>query len=118
VSDDERGARYVSEYSTKGIGRELTRWPDRLIEAIRAVKGSRLIATFGSWWGMDVEEEKEEKTEWVARFSLPAVVLAATQGEPWAVALMLALRRVVCLRGGAIRYTRPRRVSEGPIAIV
>jgi hypothetical protein len=108
VKDKERGARYVADYSTKGIGRELTRWPDRLDEAIRALKGSRLIGTFGTWWGTDLEEDVEDQVEWATSFVTRDVVRAAVAGEPWAVGVMLRLRKAAVLRNGSLVYTRVR----------
>jgi hypothetical protein len=108
ITDAERGARYVADYSTKGIGRELSRWPARLVEAIRALKGSRLIGTFGTWWNFDLEEEEPDGVVWKEPVDTFAVVSAAARGEPWAVGVMLMLRRSVILRDGKLLYRHVR----------
>lgn len=55
-TDAERAAQYVSKYITKPFDDGTTRNPVRLIEAIKALHGRRLIATFGTWRGQRLTE--------------------------------------------------------------
>jgi hypothetical protein len=112
IWDAQGGAEYVSRYTTKGIGRELSRYPDRLVEAIAALRGSRLIGTFGTWWGVELDEEPPEEHGWRVSTPLESLVKLAAAKEPWAVGLMLMLGRSAVLRGATLDYRRVR-VNDG-----
>lgn len=49
--DPEQAARYVSKYITKPFDDGTIRNPERLLQAVEALHGRRLVATFGRWRG-------------------------------------------------------------------
>lgn len=49
--DSDAAASYVSKYVTKPFTESTTREPNRLVEAIQALHGRRLVSTFGTWRG-------------------------------------------------------------------
>lgn len=115
VDDNKGQARYVSDYCSKGVSRSLYYNHDLLVEAVIALKGSRLIGTFGDWWNVNLEEEEQDQVEWKEVEKVSTVVRAAVDGAPWAVGLLLLLKRQVRVRNGQLRYSRITTGPDGPI---
>ncbi len=84
--DAVKAGRYVSKYVTKPFDDGTTRTPTRLIEAIRALHGRRLVGTFGSWRGLKLTVYTPSGT-WVRVCSLAQLRSAADEGEEDAVQL-------------------------------
>jgi len=50
--DGSAAADYITKYITKPFGADTIRSPSRLLDAIRALHGRRLVSTFGDWRGL------------------------------------------------------------------
>lgn len=82
------GADYVAKYATKAFDHTVTTRDDWLDEAIRALKGRRLISTFGDWRGfkLSAPEPSDEGWELIADFD--RVIALANNNHPGAVWLI------------------------------
>lgn len=91
VQDHDKGVGYVAKYAAKGFDRGVVQDRDSLIECLLAVRGRRLLGTFGAWRGLRIERDAENVTDWapVARFD--ACWQAASRGESWAVGIFRSL---------------------------
>lgn len=56
-------ARYLTKYLSKPVPSSIVRNPDLLTEAIQALQGRRMVATFGDWRGLKLTQT-EVKTGW------------------------------------------------------
>lgn len=79
--DADAAASYVSKYITKPFDDGTTRNPAKLIEAIRALHGRRLVSTFGSWRGYRLTEYHPAGV-WIKVKPLGVLRLAAERGDP------------------------------------
>lgn len=89
------GANYVAKYATKAFDHTVTTKDEWLDEAIRALKGRRLITTFGDWRGfsLTVEEPSGDGWEMVADFDrVIALAQAQHPGAMWLIQYFEALR--------------------------
>lgn len=84
--------RYVTAYVTKGIADAVIEDPEKLQEAMKALKGRRMCGTFGTWRGLDLTASVPEATDWKEVGSLDKVLRSASRGEPWARAILKSLR--------------------------
>lgn len=84
VSDARGGARYVAKYAAKGFGSDVEQDADCLLECVLALRGRRLLGTFGAWRGRRIERPAPDSVEWRKLGSLAAVASAARRGERWA----------------------------------
>jgi hypothetical protein len=92
ISADKDVAYYVGKYVTKGTNDEVWKHPARAAEFVRAVKGVRMCATFGSWRGYKLlQREKEEPGEWTHVASLASLVRRMNAGEEHARRLLIVL---------------------------
>jgi hypothetical protein len=89
--NDHRVVEYVASYAAKGWSREILNDPDHTDESMIALKGRRLIATFGNWYGTELLDEPHDATEYTSVGSLVSITAAARSGDPWAVGLLHAL---------------------------
>lgn len=55
-------ARYVTKYLSKPVPSSILRNPEHLREAIKALEGRHLVATFGDWRGKKLTETVSENT--------------------------------------------------------
>ncbi len=79
-------SRYISKYITKPFDTDTTRTPARLREAIRALHGRRLVATFGAWRGHKLTVYVPSGV-WIRVCTLDQLRAAASSGEDDAVQL-------------------------------
>ncbi len=84
--DPVKAGRYVSKYVTKPFDDGTTRTPTRLREAIRALHGRRLVATFGAWRGLKLTVYVPSGV-WIRVCTLDQLRAAASEGEDDAVSL-------------------------------
>lgn len=84
--------KYVTKYAAKGFDPSILEDRDRLVEAMIALRGSRMMMTFGAWYNRDGEDGAEEKVEWVRVDRLDAIISRARRGEAWAIGVCTALR--------------------------
>jgi hypothetical protein len=84
VWEDDRAVGYVGKYVSKGWSAEVARDPDSLIECILAMRGRRLLGTFGKWRNVDLEGDDHGPDDWVRVGRLVSVHEAYQRGELWA----------------------------------
>lgn len=87
-------ARYVAKYVTKQFDGSVFHHPDRLIEAIQAFKGARLMSTFGAWRGVKLvgDEESFDATVWKPIARLTDVLALVEQGCSASLRILRILR--------------------------
>ncbi len=90
--DPDHAAAYVSKYITKPFDDGTTRTPDRLIQAIEALHGRRLVTTFGAWRGQRLTEYHPSGV-WVRVCPLGVLRERARKGDDQAVELLHYLAR-------------------------
>lgn len=99
VANTDQDAGYVTKYASKPIQRELYHEPDRLDEAIIALKGRRLCLTFGSWYGtpLTTAEDAELADDLIDAggyenmMPLNSLLEQANEGDSWSIALIRQL---------------------------
>lgn len=84
VVEDAKVASYVAKYATKPLHSNVVRSPAHLDECICAVRGRRLVQTFGTWDGLDANDpEPAGDTRMIG--SLHALMTNANGGDAEAV---------------------------------
>jgi len=91
VKDHAAGIDYTCKYVTKGFDRSVVLDPDALLECVVALRGRRLLAAFGEWYGSNVELERDNPGDWRNIGRLDVVATASLRCEPWAVAVCKSL---------------------------
>lgn len=94
IKDGPAIARYVTKYASKPLSHTVIAEPDRLDEAILALKGRRLATTFGTWRGL-LLTPKPDPEAWINLGSLASMIRQAESGEPIAVAICQSLSVVI-----------------------
>lgn len=84
--DVTHAATYISKYITKPFDDSTTRVPLRLIEAIKALHGRRLVMTFGKWRGQRLTEYHPLGV-WIKVIGLGELRLRTEKGDEDAIAL-------------------------------
>lgn len=90
VRDSNSAARYVSKYATKPLNSSFVAVPDRLQEAVLALKGRRLILTFGLWATLQLLAGDSD-VEWRPIAPLWRIIDEAAVGSPSAKAILRSL---------------------------
>lgn len=91
TKDEAHVTHYICKYASKPLDHTVLLDPDRLQEAILALKGKRLCMTFGSWRGYALTDPPESGT-WLQIGTLDELLERASQGDPAATAALDALR--------------------------
>jgi hypothetical protein len=100
IDDDKAAAREVAKYASKGVTSPeddpdaacVHDHPAKLREAMEALQGLRLCATYGSWRGFKLlAKEKPADNEWRDVGRLDEIIARARAGDVWATGLLLAL---------------------------
>jgi len=86
-NDGRAAADYITKYITKPFGADTIRSPDRLLDAIRALHGRRLVSTFGDWRGLRLTAFVPSGV-WERVMPLAVLQLHAYRGDDQAVALL------------------------------
>lgn len=81
IRDRRMTLRYVTKYGTKAIDTTTLRYPDKLLEAIHALRGRRLVLTFGAWRGLRTKP-KQATTDWEDIAPLSAILRQAATNDP------------------------------------
>jgi hypothetical protein len=97
---------YITKYASKPLDPTVVRVPDRLDEAVVALKGKRLCMTFGLWRGYKLTEPPESGT-WIQLGTLDEILEQAEQGDPAAQTALEALR---------VEYAPSTRAPPAPTA--
>lgn len=90
ITSADRAIGYVIKYASKPHDHSMLHDPDRLDEAVVALKGRRLCLTFGTWRGVVLTEVPDTGT-WTPIAPLSRLILQAQTGEPAARAILSAL---------------------------
>lgn len=80
TGDSIQAAGYVTKYLRKPVPSEIVRNPDYLAEAMRALHGRRMVATFGDWRGVQLTAVPD-KGEWSTVCSLRDLIERAGKGD-------------------------------------
>lgn len=97
----ERAVNYAAKYVGKGIDSGVEQKPEAFVEAIKALKGRRMLIVFGEWMGKLSEEIDDdsgdfaipaERGHWRALMSVEKCVSLARQGDEAAVAILNILK--------------------------
>ena len=102
--------RYVTKYGSKPLDHAFVSDPDRLDEAIAALKGRHLAAVFGDWRGWALLDDDEHET-WETVDSLSNLLRRAERGDPAALKIMERLR---CTTPMATTATTDSRAPPDP----
>jgi len=86
-------AGYVAKYAGKAIGPRVWRDPAAFADAIAALAGRRLFATFGIWKALRLSAAPDDTTDWVVVAPLSSVIARAAAGDLDACAILRYLRR-------------------------
>jgi len=92
VQDVAERAAYVARYASKGCDRDVVLDPDALIEAIVALRGRRMLSTFGSWRKLGDEGQDEDQRAFRRLGRFVEIVHAARSNEAWAIGVLTALK--------------------------
>lgn len=93
-ADPARLAAYLTKYVTKPADSSIFAVKDRLDEMIVALKGRRLMLTFGTWRGVRLDPKEPPAGEWVSLGTPAALATDAQAGDPRALRFwQAALRR-------------------------
>lgn len=90
---------YITKYVTKAADHAVVNSPRHLGEAVIAFQGRRLISTFGSWRGLQLNERPDDEVQesvllkWDEAGSLDAILSAAESGDEWSRDIVRRLRR-------------------------
>ena len=93
VRSPQEAAKYLGKYVTKAVGDAVTHDQERLVEAIKALKGSRLVATYGLWRGVPLLGPVTTAADWEFYDTLNEVFHRARNGSD-------VDRRLVCYLTG------------------
>lgn len=83
---------YVTKYASKPLSHTFLRDPDRLLEAVRALAGRKMIACFGAWRAYKLTEAPEPG-EWLPVLPLAAVLKGAAAGDAEMLAILKSLNK-------------------------
>lgn len=112
VRDPVRQVRYVASYATKGFSRDVLLDQDALIECIVSLRGRRLLATFGRWGRLGMEDAANDAGSWRRVGSLVAIVAAAGRREQWAAGVLASLGVLAVFDAGKVTFI-PARADPG-----
>lgn len=90
IRDTDKAAAYVAKYATKPLDTAIYRQRRYLLEAIVAMKGRRMVCTFGTFRGNRLADNTDEN-DWVACGTLSSIRRRADLGDPDAMAIMAEL---------------------------
>lgn len=116
---------YVSKYASKPVDASFVMRPPLIDEAMRALKGIRLAACFGTWHGTPLSkgiadadtDDTEVLTHWNYCGTLGDVETRAAQGDLAAADILRAVERLLALRHALALRCRGRSPpgEESPI---
>lgn len=121
VRDVEEALGYVTKYASKPMDGSFTMRPHLLREAIRTLKGRRLCACFGTWYGTplndtseDTEDETEILTQWRFIGTVRDLEYRAGSGDAEASKLLASVERAKALRYALTERCRSPASVHGP----
>jgi hypothetical protein len=90
VRDNAHVTRYVTKYASKPLSHTVVLDPDRLDEAIHALKGRRLATTLGDWRGVLLTPKQDEES-WENLGYLDVMYRDASAGNAFAISVLSSL---------------------------
>ncbi len=87
----ESAAWYAAKYSGKGIHGSCYEDEEVLADAMRSIKGRRLVTKFGTWRELDLKAQTDE-SEWRGVDSLRRLLARSARGEKQAASILAQLR--------------------------
>lgn len=122
VKEERAALSYVSKYASKPVDPSFVNHPNLIDAAVRALKGVRLAACFGSWHGTPlsegIENEEEETsviTEWVYEGTTDDLRIRAAGGDKAAEKLLAHVERCLRIRHALIDRCRGSPQVHTPI---
>ena len=112
IDDHDKVRRYVTKYASKPLSYAPTNDPERLREAIHALRGRRLCFCFGSWRAFKLTR-KVEPQEWTPIAPLVNIIKRANQGERFALAILAQLKEKKSCRPTSPKRSPPLSRSLG-----
>ena len=107
VKDESEVAKYVTKYVTKPCGNELYRDSEALDQAILALKGRRMVTTFGAWRGKKLLHN-DSLTDWEPLMSWPELLRSCRMGDAVSIEIYVSVtRREWCADDTSIDSARP-----------
>lgn len=80
LGSDEDTIRYVTKYTSKPLDGSFSHDQDLLVEAIRALAGRKLVATFGTWYRYRLLK-REASSGWTTCITLNSLIARADAGD-------------------------------------
>lgn len=109
ISAEKDVAYYVGKYVTKGSNNEVWDDPKRAVEFVKATKGVRMCATFGTWRGYKLlAKPKEIPGQWKHVASLASLVRRANAGDQTALDLLVILTETQMYNPHKKRSPKPK----------
>ena len=90
VRSQSHASHYVTKYASKPLNNSFLNRPGPLDEAVMALKGRKLLLTFGTFRGLQVVKKPDEAS-WEHVAPLEVVISAAAHGDPAAIRIMRCL---------------------------
>lgn len=91
VKDHAQGVYYVAKYAAKGFSQSVLQHHDWLCECVCALRGRRLLGTFGEWRSRGLEVRVDDADDWHCVGRFVSVHAAALRGEEWALGTFRSL---------------------------
>ncbi len=91
VENQDHCTRYICKYASKPLDHTVVVHPNKLDEAVLALKGKRLCLTFGTWRGYQLTA-LPENGEWIQLGTLEEIITRAEDGHADATAALDALK--------------------------
>lgn len=92
ISNCEDVAYELTKYITKSTDMSVWRSPDRAIEWVIAMRGTRCCATYGTWRTWRLTQKPKDPKDWVTVCTITELIAAAAKRERWAMAIVDELR--------------------------
>lgn len=84
---------YVVKYAGKAVDSSVTSRVEAFEQAIKAMKGRRTLATFGTWRHLDLSRPPEDGEEWAVVMPLHKLIERAVKGDKDAQMVLARLKR-------------------------
>lgn len=104
VHDVPQRVGYVAKYATKGVDHDVIMDPAALAEAIRALKGRRLLGTFGLWRNLPQLDISVDYRTYKRVATMESAYEALGRGEAWAIGAFTALKKLHPGKGDSMGF--------------
>ncbi len=97
IRDDNTASKYLAKYATKGYNASVTKTFETLTTALVAMRGRRLLITFGTWRGFRITDPESDES-WLPVASLTRLRAQATDGDQEALWILAHITFPISLR--------------------